>query len=157
MKSITDICWKMPFMLTKTTISTSPSWVQVFVRLLNTTFSLLFYYKDITHKKFSEVECFLQLFSGNISSFDNINVTSLNGADLLTEYLLVSRSQNFTREVTLNNIITTNVSVEGKVNGYYLPDEVLTTMKVFATVLCKLWFKYFAKGPETFVFIIVSR
>ncbi|XP_047496361.1 uncharacterized protein LOC125043997 [Penaeus chinensis] len=69
------------------------------------------------------------LFSGNLSSFGNINVTSLNEADLMTDYLLVSRSQNFTREVTMNNIITSNVSVEGKVNGYYLPDEVLTTMK----------------------------
>ncbi|ROT76672.1 hypothetical protein C7M84_004736 [Penaeus vannamei] len=69
------------------------------------------------------------LFSGNISSFGDINVNSLNEADLMTDYLLVSRSQNFTREVTMNNIITSNVSVGGKVNGYYLPDEVRTTMK----------------------------
>lgn len=91
------------------------------------------------------------MFSGNISSFGDINVNSLNEADLMTDYLLVSRSQNFTREVTMNNIITSNVSVGGKVNGYYLPDEVRTTMKVFSVVLYKLWFKYLHEDAEKFV------
>ncbi|XP_042856568.1 uncharacterized protein LOC122243146 [Penaeus japonicus] len=69
------------------------------------------------------------LFAGNISSFGNINVTSLNQADLMADYLLVSKRQNFTKEVTLGDVLTSKVSVEGKVNGYYLPDEVAKTMK----------------------------
>ncbi|XP_071540700.1 uncharacterized protein [Panulirus ornatus] len=70
------------------------------------------------------------VFTETVSVVGDVRTETLNGLVLETDFLTTSTDQHIPFDVTFGDVTTSNVIVEGKVNSWYLPDEVRRTMRV---------------------------
>lgn len=72
----------------------------------------------------------LQVFVETVSVSGDVQVVRVNGLVLERDYLTTTTDQSIPYSLTFGDITTSHVIVEGKVNSWFLPDEVRRTMRV---------------------------